>query len=174
MNNRSLHGTKNISFLKRIVVPCFIILFFISFVACSNEKKITVPQSEIKSLPGYVVKDSNFSRKDFNVWVITTSLSFDSILSAVDTSVKKPSFDKDIVLAMKAATATNTYRVTYNRMVMQGTTLNVYFDVEKDKPTKDDFGWVSMQTISRDKQVRRVKFYYGDVLVRSVPVVIVY
>jgi hypothetical protein len=135
---------------------------------------VTVPKTEIKSLPGYVVKDTNFSRKDFNVWVITTAMSFDSILSAVDTAVARPSFDKDIVLAMKAATATNTYKVKYNRMVMQGTTLSVYFDVEKEKPDKEDAGWVSMQTVSRDKQVRRVKFYYGDVLVRSLPVVIVY
>jgi hypothetical protein len=148
---------------------CFIFLF-----ACSTQKKTPLPPSQVSGLPGYEIRDSNFSREDFNVWVVTTPLSFDSIFVSTTAADKKPDFESQIVVAIKAQTVTSTYRVTFKNMVVQGPDLNVYFTVAKDKPEREGSSWVTIAAIPRNKTIRRVNFFYDDILTRTIQVVRVY
>ena len=144
--------------------------------ACSTTTKTSTAQttSPVVSLPGYVVKDSNFSRKDFNVWVVTTEPYFDSLFTAVIVNPSRPEFGQQLVVAVKVETATASYKVNFKNMTIRRQTLNVYFNVTKEKPDSENTGWVSVSTYPRNRNLRRVNFYFDDVLIRSIPVVIVY
>lgn len=154
-----------------LVLPC---VSFIFLFACSTQKEVPLAPAQVSSLPGYEIRDTNFSRKDFNVWVVTTPLSFDSLFvttTAVDT---KPDFDSQLVVAIKAQTISSKYKVTFRNMVVDGRELNVYFTVAKDQPEREGSSWVTVAAIPRGNNIRRVNFFHDDVLTRSVRVVIVY
>ncbi len=144
--------------------------------ACTTTSKTNTTQAQvpITNLPGYVVRDSNFSRKDFNVWVVTTEPKFDSLFTAVVVNPGRPEFGQNLVVAVKAQTATNTYKVSFKNMQIRRNILHVYFNVTKEKADSETSGWVSVSSYPRDRNLRRVNFYFDDVLVRSIPVVIVY
>jgi hypothetical protein len=106
--------------------------------------------------------------------VITTALSFDSLFSSSTTTDARPNFDDHIVVAIKAQTTTNSYKVSFKEMMIQGRVFQVYFTVAKEKPDDENAGWVSISTIPRNRQIRRVNFFHDQILVRSIPVVEVY
>jgi hypothetical protein len=144
--------------------------------ACGTEKKavVVVPNVAITKLPGYMVKDTNFSRHDFNVWLVTTETSFDSLFTPAITSTYKPNFDKEMALAIKVQTKTTSYKVKFKQMVLRGPVLSVYFNVKKEAPDEEEAGWVSITAFPKNQSVTRVKFYYDNVMIRSIPVVVVY
>jgi hypothetical protein len=128
----------------------------------------------IITLPGYTFKDSLFTREDFNVFVITTEYGFDSLLTTNITNPIRPKFDDQLVLAIKAETANYTYKSTFREMTRRNRVLNVYFTVNKEQPGEENAGWVSVTTFPREWKIRRVNFYFDNMLIRSVPVVLVY
>ena len=128
----------------------------------------------IVTLPGYTFKDSSFTRDDFNVFVITTEYGFDSLLTTSVVNPIRPKFDKELVLAIKAETPNYSYRSTFRRMELRNRILHVYFTVQKEQPMDENSGWVSVSTFPKDRNIRLVRFYFDDVLIRSIPVVLVY
>ena len=128
----------------------------------------------IVMLPGYNFKDSNFTREDFNVFVITTEYGFDSLLTTSIANPIRPKFDQELVLAIKAETPNYSYRSTFRKMELRNRILHVYFTVQKEAPMSENSGWVSVSTFPRDRNIRLVRFYFDDVLIRSIPVVLVY
>ncbi len=151
------------------------VLFLLAAAACSTTKSgKSVPVVPIVILPGYALKDTNISKKDFNIWVVTTQTSFDSLFTAVIPDPGKPSFDQKLVVAVNAVTATSNYKVTFRNMLVRRNVLNVYFNVTREKAGAENTDWVSISNYPRDRNLRRVNFYFDDVLVRSVPVVVVY
>jgi hypothetical protein len=152
----------------------FLVFFFLlSLVALPGiaQKKTVVPTANFQ---GYSLRDTNFSRKDFNVWVVTTALSFDSLFTSIDSTLRKPNFDEEIVLAIKAETVRNVYETKFKEMILQRRILRVYFKVSKEDKDKEGVGWVTITSIPKDKTIRRVNFYFDDMMVRSIPVVVVY
>lgn len=147
---------------------------FIFLFACSTQKKVSLAPAQVSGLPGYEIRDSNFSRKDFNVWVVTTQLSFDSIFLTTTAVDNKPNFDNQLVVAIKAETSTSQYKVTFRNMVVDRRELNVYFTVAKDKTENEGSSWVTVAAIPRSNDIRRVNFFHDNVLTRTVPVVRVY
>jgi hypothetical protein len=150
-------------------------LLIIFLVACSTEKKVVVPNVSMTALPGYVIKDTaTISHHEFNVWLVTTETRFDSLFTSVITSSFKPNFDKEMAMAIRVETATASYKVSFKEMVLRGNTLGVYFRIRKELPADEDAGWVSLTTFPKNQSLKRVNFYYDDVLIRTIPVVIVY
>jgi len=171
MTNTDINKNSNCSFRKK---PSALILFL--FVASLipglvNAQKEKVP---VVTLPGYTIRDTNFSRKDFNTWLVTTQSSFDSLFIPSDSTLRKPDFETQMVVAVKAETYNYTYKTTFQQMILQRRVLKVYFKVYKEKPDQEGFGWVSIIAIPKDKTIRRVNFYYDYMMIRSIPVVIVY
>ncbi len=159
-----------ISQKKMVKAMLMLCLFFLGEHPAGAQKK-TIPMNSVR---GYVMKDTNFSRKDFNVWLITTQLTFDSLFTSVDTTLAKPNFNDNLVLAIKAETVNKAYKTNFRQMYVQRRILKVFFNIEKERPGRDDAGWVSILSFPKDKEIRRVNFYYDDMMIRSIPVVIVY
>lgn len=166
--------TQNVTFRMLRMLLILPGVSFIFIFACSTQKKVPLSPAQVSSLPGYEIRDSNFSRKDFNVWVVTTPLSFDSLFITTIAADTKPNFDNQLVVAIKAQTVTSNYQVTFKNMVVEGRELNVYFTVAKDKPEREGSSWVTVAAIPRSKTIRRVNFFHDNVLTRTIPVVSVY
>jgi len=159
-------------------IPSGIALFsllLLFFTTCKTpEQTIVVPNVAVSSMPGYTVRDSLISRTDFNVWLVTTETRFDSLFSTDITSSYRPKFAEEVVVAIKAQTATTTYKVSFKQMLLQGRILHVYFKVKKEVPDAEDAGWVAITAFPKNQDIRKVNFYHDNVLIRSIPVVIVY
>ena len=152
-------------------------LLFSVFLSCKDPGiSRTTPREDpsIVFLPGYNFKDSNFTREDFNVFVITTEYGFDSLLVTSITNPIRPKFSEVLVLAIKAETPNYSYRSTFRKMELRNRILHVHFTVNKEAPDAEDKGWVSVSTFPRDRSIRLVRFYFDNVLIRSIPVVLVY
>lgn len=152
-------------------------LLVFCFLACKtpdNTQRMPRENPHIVTLPGYNFRDTNFARNDFNVYVITTAYGFDSLLTASITDPIRPSFEKELVLAIKVETARHTYKSTFRHMQLNNRVLSVYFTVNKENPSEENAGWVSISTFPRDRNIRIVRFYFDNVLIRSIPVVLVY
>jgi hypothetical protein len=152
------------------------LIIFLLFACKSPDISKTSPRENpaIVMLPGYSFKDSNFTREDFNVFVITTEYGFDSLLTTSVVNPIRPKFDQELVLAIKAETPNYSYRSTFRKMELRNRILNVYFTVQKEAPMAENSGWVSVSTFPRDRNIRLVRFYFDDILIRSIPVVLVY
>ena len=161
-----------------LYIPVFLTLAFgLSLTACKSNKIVkSTPRDNpaIVTLPGYNFRDSGFTRTDFNVYVITTEYGFDSLLVTHLTDPTRPRFDSVFVLAIKAETDQYSYKSTFRSMRFRDDVLNVYFTVNKQEPNDEDFGWVSISTFPRDRGIRLVRFYFDNVLIRTIPVVVVY
>ncbi len=160
---------------------CSILIFsgiVLSLVLSCKEPGIsqTTPRDNpaIVFLPGYNFKDSNFTRDDFNVFVITTEYGFDSLLVTSITNPIRPKFAEELVVAIKAETPNYSYRSTFRKMELRNRILHVYFTVNKEREDTEGKGWVSVSTFPRDRSIRLVRFYFDNVLIRSIPVVLVY
>lgn len=155
-----------------IISVFFLVVFF---VACNTERRLVVPNVAMTALPGYVIKDTAaISHHEFNVWLVTTETRFDSLFTPVITSGFKPDFDNEIAIAIRVETITTSYKVSFKEMTLRGNTLQVYFKVKKELPADEGAGWVSLTTFHKNQAIKKVNFYYDDVLIRSIPVVIVY
>ena len=94
----------------------YIIICCIFLQACSAGKQVVVPNVSMSLMPGYITDDSVLSRTEFNVWLVTTQPSFDSLFTTAITSAYKPDFDKEIAVAIRALTHTTSYKVTYREI----------------------------------------------------------
>lgn len=163
---------------KRHIIFSLAVLFFgILAESCKSPRVTrTTPRvnPEIVTLPGYTFRDSLFTKNDFNVFVITTEYSFDSLLQASITNPIRPKFSEDLVLAIKTETPNYTYKSTFRDMVIRNRVLSVYFTVNKELPGTENAGWVSVSTFPRSRKIRLVKFYFDNVLIEAIPVVLVY
>jgi hypothetical protein len=130
--------------------------------------------SSVKELTGYRLKNKVTVLNDFNLWVVTNDITFDKIFVAETETVARPDFDSEIVLAAKAETLANSYQIRFKRTEIRKTDLNVYFGVQKSGPAQDGAGPVSLMTVQRNSNIRRVNFYHDNILVRSIPIVTVY
>ena len=152
-------------------------IFGLAATSCKSSRVTrTTPRENptIKVLPGYTLKDSNFTKEDFNVMVITTEYSFDSLLTTSITNPLRPKFEDELVIAIKTETPNYTYKSTLRDMVLRSRTLSVYFTVNKEQPGEDNTGWVTVSTFPRNRNIRQVKFYFDNMLVKTIPVVLVY
>jgi len=160
-----------------IVLIFPVILFGLFLAACKSPRVTrTTPRENptIVNLPGYTFKDSLFTKDDFNVFVITTEYSFDSLLTTSIINPVRPKFNDDLVLAIKTETPQYTYKSTFREMTLRNRILSVYFTVNKEQPGSENAGWVSVSTFPRDRRIRLVKFYFDNILIKSIPVVLVY
>ena len=163
-------STLSLPSLLRLIIVCSIFLQ-----ACSASKKVVVvPNVAMSLMPGYITNDSVLSRTEFNVWLVTTELSFDSLFTTAITSAYKPDFSKEIAVAIRAITQTSSYKVTYKEMLRRGNVLDVYFTARREKPEDEGYGWVSITAFPKNQDIKRVNFYHDNVMIRSIPVVIVY
>ena len=153
----------------RYIIICGFILQ-----ACSAGKQVVVPNVAMSLMPGYITNDSVLSHTEFNVWLVTTQPSFDSLFTTAITSAYKPDFDKEVAVAIRALTHTSSYKVTYKEMFRRGRVLQVYFNVRKENPGDEGYGWVSITAFPKNQEIRRVDFYHDNMFIKSIPVVIVY
>jgi hypothetical protein len=161
---------RSLTRLLRIIIICSIVLQ-----ACSASKKVVVvPNVAMSLMPGYITNDSVLSHTDFNVWLVTTEPSFDSLFTTAITSAYKPDFSREIAVAIRAITYTASYKVTYKEMLRRGNILDVYFTVRKEKPEDEGYGWVSITAFPKNQDIKRVNFFHDNVMIKSIPVVIVY
>lgn len=166
-HKNSFHGKAGIH--TNFCMFLFILALVIPGIADAQKEKVPV-----LPLPGYTIRDTNFSRKDFNTWLVTTQSSFDSLFIPSDSSVPKPNFEQQMVVAVKAETYNNKYNTTFYEMILQRRVLRVYFKVYKERRNQEGAGWVSIIAIPRDKSIRRVNYYYDNMMIRTIPVVTVF
>lgn len=130
------------------------------------------PES-VKELAGYQLREKEFSMNDYNLWVITNEDAFNKTFIADSDGVIRPRFDEEWVLAAKVETQAHFYSVKFKKVVVEGNTLNVYFGVQKPRR-----GYVlqpvSIITAPKNREIRKVNFYHDNILVRSVPIGLVY
>lgn len=134
-----------------------------------------VPAENVRELTGYKVRTGNISYTDFNLWVLSNTESFDQQFISDGTMGIKPAFENELVIAAAAVeTKSAAYKVKFKSILMKKDELNVYFIVLKEKRKEEHEGQVSMLSISKSLMVKKVNFFHDNVLVRSVPIVIVY
>jgi hypothetical protein len=127
----------------------------------------------VKEIKGFKLRDKNISYNDFNLWVLTNRESFNQVFVS-DSEVVQPDFEKDLIIAAKVETKTSMYKVQFKSLRFKKDEINLYFTVMKPRPKEVIDEEVSMISLSRELGVKKVNFYHDNVLVRSVPIVIVY
>ncbi len=153
--------------MKKIIVLMLIIGSLSSF------RRLEEP-GNVKELSGYKLKSKSIVFNDFNLWVITNGEAFDKTFIAERETAARPSFEEEMVLAAKAETSTNSYRISFKKAEIRKTELNVYFTVQKDGPGRDGDGPVSLIAFPRNTTAKKVNFYHDNLLVRTIPIVAVY
>ncbi|MDZ4796343.1 MAG: hypothetical protein SGI83_18890 [Bacteroidota bacterium] len=127
----------------------------------------------VKELSGYQLREKEFLVSDYNLWVNTNEDAFNKTFIADSDGVARPRFDEDWVLAAKVETQSHFYSVKFKKVVGEGNALHVYFGVQKPgkgyavKP-------VSIVMAPKNREIRKVNFYHDNMLVRSVPIGLVY
>lgn len=133
----------------------------------------TAPVSNTKlpgdcnELNGFKVKQDKIDHRDFNLWVITGMDSFKKLFEPVHDSVLMPVFDNQVVIAALVETINNSYRVKFIKLVQKKDVLNVYFTVSKKGPVQESASDPAIIAIAGAESVKKVNFWYGDVLIRS-------
>lgn len=128
----------------------------------------------VNELTGYKLRYNIIDRSDFNLWVVTNEDVFNEEFVAVNDSVLKPRFNEQMVLAAKVETLNYSYRVKFRNTVEQEGTLNVYFSVRKAGAVETTEAPVSMIMFPKVRGIRKVNFYHDNMLVKTIPVVVVY
>lgn len=129
---------------------------------------------EVKEMTGYKLAALNYSQTDYNFWVVTNKEVFCETFSPVHAAAKPPEFETAWVLAGKVKTIHHAWTMEFKRITTGPDYLNVYFKLHKDKRAQETDETVSMVSVSKNSNIRRVNFYHDEVLVRSVPIVTVY
>lgn len=127
----------------------------------------------VKDLPGYKLREKIASLTDYNLWVVATRDAFHQMFIADNEAVATPDFGEVWVLAARIETWANPYEVKFKKIVEEGNTLQVYFTVQKQR--RGHAGQtVAMVTASKNPDIKKVNFYHNNLLVRSVPIGLVY
>jgi hypothetical protein len=104
---------------------------------------------------------------------VTNEATLSDLFTAYDCAVK-PDFDRNLVVALKVETATNSYRVEYKKITSTDNAVNVYFHVVKQSTRTEEGSPVAMTTVPRTSKTKKINFYHDNMLVKTVPVVSVY
>ena len=128
-----------------------------------------------KELAGYKLKNGqDITFHDYNLWAITNEISFDKTFVAENEKTLRPHFESELVVAAKVMTEKNSYKVIFKKILLQNDHLDVFFSVERKKIYEPADSSVSLLSWPKAKGVKKVNFYHGDMMVKSVPLVEVY
>lgn len=152
-------------------------IFFAGFMlsAFTNSKEHPILDDNAKILSGYKLRDDKvISFTDYNLWAVTNELSFDKTFIPDSEGVARPRFEEELVLAAKVESMSNSYKVTFKKMIVVKDQLDVYFSLEREGPSQQGAGPLTLVTWPKNQQVKKVNFYHGSMVVKSVPIVTVY
>jgi hypothetical protein len=121
----------------------------------------------------YKMRSKTVSHSDYNIWVITNKAALDEHFIS-DSCAGGLNFEDHIVIALKLETNSGTYKVSISRITVTPGTINVYFNTKRLKIPVEEGSPLEMAELDRGSQLKQIKFYHGDLLVRTVPVVSVY
>ncbi|MEO7922994.1 MAG: hypothetical protein ABIR30_04900 [Chitinophagaceae bacterium] len=155
--------------MKKIVVMTLVAGMISAFTA----KYEPAEPVDARVIAGYTIRENIVSLTDYNLWVMTNAAAFDQLFIPGTTGAARPDFDNEVVLAAKVQTWSNSYTVKYLKSVRKGDELNFYFTVEPGT-AKRMGNSVLVASFSRNPEIKKVNFYHGDMLVRSIPIVNVY
>lgn len=129
--------------------------------------------AEGSELSCYRMRSRTVSHADYNIWVITNKTSLEENFIA-DSCADELNFEDHIVVALKLETNFGTYKVNIGRINTTPGTIHVYFTSKRLKLPLEEGSPLEMLELGRDSLLKQIKFYHGDQLVRTVPVVAVY
>jgi hypothetical protein len=157
--------------MKKIIVvlPASFIL-----TAFSTKKDSAIAFDKVTELQGYKLRNTAIDFHDFNIWVVTTEDVFDKEFISESSTATRPRFEDQLVLAVKVETLSFSYAVKFRSMTLKDKNLNVYFGVRKEGPAKNGEGPVSLAVVPKDSSVKKINFFHDNVLVKSVPIAMVY
>jgi hypothetical protein len=148
------------------------VLLFLS-VICSFSSFAQSHPVTLTPLDNYFLKHSAHPAKAVMTRVINHDKYFSSnfgIAKTATNKVIKPDFSRQRVLAvMMPATSTST-SVSISKAEQIGSTLNVYFTVQTGEKMSYTIQPLALSAIDKDKSVRRVRFYNGSILFKTVNV----
>jgi hypothetical protein len=172
-----LSGGKNLPLLSSIKSKAMRNISFLTGVALLMSSFVTdstiVKNESISDLSCYEIKNKTVSHNDFNIWVVTNEFTLEELFTAGDCAVK-PDFQKEIVVALKVETALHNYRVDYKKITTTENSVNVYFHVVKQGAHTDEGSPVSVTSVPKTANTRKINFYHDNTLVKTVPIVAVY
>ncbi len=151
-----------------------VVLFAAIVSAFTTIKEYNEVAENVKELYGYTLKNKDFDPSDFNLWVITTTQGFDKTFIAETERAIRPDLNEDLVLAAKVETLNYAYRVKFKTILTKDEEMNVYFTVRKAGPAKQGNGPLSLATVKKNQEIKKINFYHDNILVRTVPIVWVY
>ena len=157
--------------MKKMMV---VLLAGFMLTAFSTKKDTAVSFERVTELQGYKLKSTEIDLTDFNIWVVTTEDVFDRVFVADNAAAARPSFESQMVLAVKVETYSYSYAVKFRSMTLKDANLNVYFGVRKKGPANNGEGPVSLAVVPKDGSVKKINFYHDNILVKTVPIVTVY
>ena len=128
---------------------------------------------DAKLVSGYTIRENMISLTDYNLWVMTNATAFDQVFIPETNFAGRPDFENELVLAAKVQTWSNSYTVKYLKSVRKGEELNFYFTVEPGTAKRLGKS-VLIASFSRNPEIKKVNFFHGGMLVRSIPIVNVY
>lgn len=90
------------------------------------------------------------------------------IAKTATNQVIKPDFSKQRVLAVIMPATSSKTTVSISKAEKTGSTLNLYFTVQSGEKMSYTIQPVALSVIDRDKSVKRVRFYNGSILFKTV------
>jgi hypothetical protein len=137
--------------------------------------EISTPRNAVETteLSCYHIKAKTVSHSDYNIWVVTTQGALEEHFIA-DSCASQIDFSSQLFIAIKLETDQSAYKVWFKSINVHDHALNVYFDARRLKSATDAGSPLEMVAVNKDASVKRVNFYHGDVLVKTVPIVAVY
>lgn len=151
----------------------FLILAFLLFNSFRVTESIRENAIDAYDLSCYRMKSKTVDHSDYNIWVVTNKASLEENFEA-DSCANTLDFEKSLVVALKLETVSATYKVNVTRVTTVENSVNVYFSTKKLQIPVEEGSPLEMTEISRNSNVKRINFYHGDMLVRTVPIVAVY
>jgi hypothetical protein len=121
----------------------------------------------------YRMKSKTVSHSDYNIWVITNKAALEENFFQ-DSCASDLNFDNKLVVALKLETETATYKVSLSKVATSKNAIDVYFTTKRLQAPVEEGSPLEMAEISRDSNVKKINFYHGTMLVKSVPLVSVY
>ncbi len=141
----------------------------------TNSYEHSLIDDSAKLLSGYKVRDEKLiSFHDYNLWAITNEEAFDKTFIADSEAVTRPRFDTEMVLAAKVESLANSYKVTFKKVVLVNDHLDVYFSIDREGPSLQGAGPLTLVTWPKNQHVKKVNFYHGSMVVKTVHIVNVY
>ena len=134
----------------------------------SNEKML-----DAYDLSCYRMRSKTVSHTDYNIWVVTNKVALEENFIA-DSCSGDLDFDNNLVVALKLETETANYKISFSKITRDANAINVYFNTKRLRNSLEEGSPLEMAEIARDRSVRKVNFYHGNMLVKSIPVVSVY